>query len=256
MRTWVAVGACVLFFALALAMEAPATLIDSRIATLSSGRVRLLDATGTVWNGSGALWFAPGYALPRSEWHLDAWPLLAGELRGSLAGEHGAEPRASFAVGGGSFALRDAAVSVPADALLRAAGVSEVLAAAGGLVGVRTGALSLRGDAIDGRVAMRWDGASLSGPRPEVRVALGDVRLDAVGQGDALNGTLANTGGDVEILGSARASTRGDARVEAVIRPRAGIDAERSRAIAAALAALGEPDGADGYRIVWAAPPR
>ena len=256
MRTGIAVGACVLFFALALAIRAPAALVDSRLQAISGGSARLADASGTVWNGRGALWLAPGYATPRFEWHLDAWPLLAGELHGWLVGEHGGEPRASFAISGGALALRDVALAVPAQALLHAAGAPEALASAGGTIGLRSDALSLRSDAIDGRIAMRWDGATLSGPRPEARVALGDVRLDAVGQGNALTGTLANAGGDVDISGSARASTDGAARVEAVIRPRAGIDAERARAIAAALAVLGRPEGADGYHVSWSAPSR
>ena len=256
MRTGIAVGACVLFVALALAVEAPATLIDGRLDTLSGGRVRMLDAGGTLWNGRGALWFAPGYATPRLEWHLEAWPLLAGELRGRLEGERGAEPHASFAIGGRAFALRDAALTVPADAVLRAADAPDALAAAGGTIGLRAESLSLQRDVIDGRVALRWDGASLPGPRPEVRIALGDMRLDAVGQGNALTATLANAGGDVDISGSARASTNGEARIDAVIRPRAGIDVERSRAITGALAAFGQPDGADGYRFVWSAPSR
>jgi len=253
MRTGIALGAGVLFLALALAIGAPATLADARLNSLSGGRLRLVDARGTLWNGSGALWLPPGFATARIDWHIDAWPLLWGELHGSFRGESAAEPRGSFALGSGGFALRDVVLALPADVLLRA--VAEPLAAGGGTIGLRIDALTWRGNAVDGRVAVRWDSASLPGPKPEARLMLGDVRLDAIGQGSALGGTLANAGGDVDISGSARLSADG-ARVEMLIRPRAGIDAQRSRAIADALAMLAQPDGAGGYRIVWSAPLR
>jgi hypothetical protein len=77
------------------------------------------------------------------------------------------------------------------------------------------------------------------------------VRFDATGQGSAIAGTLANVGGDVEISGTASASVNGTARVDALIRPRAGIDAERANAIGNALAAVGRPDGTGAYRVSW-----
>ena len=253
MRTGIALGAGVLFLALALTMRAPATLADARLNALSGGRLRMVDARGTVWNGSGTLWLPPGFATARIDWHVDAWPLLWGELRGSFRGEAVPEPRASFALASNGFALRDVVLAVPAGALLRT--IAEPLAASGGTLGLRTDALIWRGNTVDGRVAIRWDGASLPGPKPEARLALGDVRLDAIGQGNALGGTLANAGGDVDISGSARLAGEG-ARIEMLIRPRAGIDTERGRAIAAALAIVAQSDGAGGYRLVWSAPLR
>jgi len=39
--------------------------------------------------------------------------------------------------------------------------------------------------------------------------------------------------------------------VDARLKPRAGIDAERSRAITAALSMLGSADDAGGFRVAW-----
>src|SRR5262249_23548732 len=127
MRTGIAIGAGVLFLALALAMGAPATFADAGLSALSGGRLRMVDARGTVWNGSGARWVPPGFVSARMDGHVDAWPLLWGELRGSFQGEAAPEPHASFAIGSNGVALRDVVLALPAGALLRA--VAEPLAA-------------------------------------------------------------------------------------------------------------------------------
>jgi general secretion pathway protein N len=252
MRTGTALVVGVLLFALALLIEAPATLVDKWLAAASGERARLADSRGTVWNGNGVLWLVPGFAGARIQWHLDAMPLLWGEARGSLRAQDGNSPRAVFALGNHGFVLRDVDLVLPADALLRAVAASLPLASAGGSVGLRADALALHGDAFEGRAALRWEGANLQGPTPGTRIALGDVRLDAVGDGRALIGTLANAGGDVDISGST--SFASDAmRAEVLVRPRAGIDAERSRSISSALALLGRPDAQNGYRFVWSA---
>src|SRR5215831_18226978 len=243
MRTGIALVVGVLLFALALLIEAPATLVDRWLAAASRERVRLADLRGTVWNGSGMLWLAPGFAGARIQWHLDAVPLLWGEARGSLRAEDGSSPRAVFALGSHGFVLRDVELALPADALLRAVAVP--LASAGGTVGLRAEALALRSEAFEGGAALQWEGANLQGPMPGIRIVLGDVRLDVVGNGRALIGTLANAGGDVDISGST--SLASDAmRAEVLVRPRSGIDAERSRSISSALALLGQPDAQNG----------
>ncbi len=76
--------------------------------------------------------------------------------------------------------------------------------------------------------------------------------LTARDKGNAVTGTLANAGGDVEISGNASATLTGAARVDVLIRPRAGIDAERANSIGNALAAVGRSDGNGAYRISWA----
>ncbi len=120
---------------------------------------------------------------------------------------------------------------------------------------MRISELTRRGERIDGQLALHWDQATLQaaliGPRPSPRIALGDVRFDGTGQGSGIAGTLANAGGDVEISGAVSASVDGTARVDVLVRPRAGADAERSGAIGGVLAAIGRPDGGGAFRITW-----
>jgi hypothetical protein len=109
----------------------------------------------------------------------------------------------------------------------------------------------MRRGLFEGGFIARWQGASLPGPRPDVRIALGDVRLDAVANGGEIKGALANVAGDIEITGALTLSATGAARVDARLKPRAGIDAERSRAITAALSMLGSADDSGGFRVAW-----
>jgi general secretion pathway protein N len=236
------VGAALLL--LALLITAPASLVDSRLDAMSAGRLRLVNASGTLWKGAGEVRALPGSAGMPVSWHIDAWPLLWGELRGTLSGSDDTAPPASFMLSAREITVRNLVLGLPAGALMRAAG---------GNVGLRISELTQRGDRIDGQLVLRWDQATLQaaliGPRPSPRIALGDVRFDGTGQGTAIAGTLTNAGGDVEISGTASASANGTARVDALIRPRAGVDADRANAIGSALAAIGRPDGSGAFRI-------
>jgi general secretion pathway protein N len=242
-------------FLLALLIMAPASLVDGRLDALSAGRLRLAHASGTLWNGAGDVRVLPGNVGIPVSWHIDAWPLLWGELRGTLSGVDDAAPPASFMLSAHESTVRNVGMALPAGVLLRAAGAPVALATAGGNVSVRISELTRRGDRVDGQLALRWDQATLQaaliGPRPSPRIALGDVRFDGTGQGSGIAGTLANAGGDVEISGAVSAFVDGTARVDVLVRPRAGVDAERSGAIAGALAAIGRPDGGGAFRITW-----
>jgi general secretion pathway protein N len=256
MRRAVLFVAGVALFLLALVVTAPASLVDGRLDTLSAGRLRMANASGTIWNGAGEVLVLPGTAGIPMSWHIDALPLLWGELRGTLASTDDAAPASSFSLSARELSLRNVALALPAGALLRAAGAPAVLATAGGNVSLRIGELTKRGDRLAGQAGLRWDQATLQaasiGARPSPRIALGDVRFDGTGQGNAIAGVLANAGGDVDISGTVSIALDGTARVDASVRPRAGIDAERASAISGALALVGRPDGAGAFRITWA----
>ena len=59
MRSWLVVAAAACLLAAALAVEAPAALLDRQLDTLTQGRLRVADATGTIWRGSGTLIVLP-----------------------------------------------------------------------------------------------------------------------------------------------------------------------------------------------------
>lgn len=250
MRTVIAIVAGIVLLLFALGVTAPATLLDGRIDAASGGRLHLADATGTLWNGAGALCLPSANARVDIGWRIDALPLLWGELRGSLGGGDDVSPKASFAIAHGSLTLREVAVRVPADAVLLALGAPAAMVGAGGVVGVSSAAFRKSGDSLTGGVALRWDNATVSAPGTALRVGLGDLRFDGTGQGRWLSGALANAGGEVEITGTAAVSADGALRVNAAVRPRVGIDERRAAAIATALGSVGRADGAGSYAVV------
>jgi len=253
-----ALAACLL--AAAIAVEAPATLLDRQLDELTRGRLRVGDTAGTIWNGSGTLVLLPYNAQVPVHWHIDALPLLSSRLHGTLGrGPMESATEAStalFDLSADDFAVNRLVIAFPAEALLRAADAPSVVAGTGGIVEVRADAFAKRRGAFDGGFVARWQGASLPGPRPELRVSLGDVRIDGVGNGGEIKGALSNTGGDIEITGTVSLAANGAPRVDARLKPRAGVDAERSGAITNALTLMGAKDDSGAYRIAWQGPPR
>jgi general secretion pathway protein N len=256
MRSLLVVAAAACMLAAAVAVEAPATLVDRQLDSLTGGRLRVADAAGTIWNGSGTLILLPYAARVPVQWHLDTLPLLRSRLSGTLASDATGSSQATFDAGSDDFAVRRFAIAFPAEALLRATAAPAAVTAAGGVVDLRADAFAMRRGLFEGGFIARWQGASLPGPRPEVRIALGDIRLEGVANGGEIKGALSNVAGDIEITGTLTLAATGAARVEARLKPRAGLDAERSSAITSALSMLGTADDSGGFRVAWQAPGR
>jgi hypothetical protein len=255
MRTGIAVAVAVVAFAAALILEAPASLLDGRLAAISDGRVRIAHAGGTLWRGSGDLVLPAGGARQAVTWRIEAWPLLRGELRGSFTGAD-SQRIASFDAGGDKLELRDVELALPMEALLRTLGAPSLLASAGGEVTLRVDRFVRGADALDAKVALQWSNASVPGQRPDLRIALGDVRAELSGQGREVPGTIENSGGDVDLRGTFTAAANGSTRIDVGVKPRAGIARDRAAALAAALGLIGSSDGQGGYRVAWAGGPR
>jgi hypothetical protein len=256
MRVLLVAAAAACLLAAGLALEAPATLVDRQLNELTGGRMRIGDAAGTIWNGNGALILLPYNARVPVQWHLDALPLLRSRLSGTLGRDATDSSPATFDLSSDDFAVNHVVIAFPAEALLRATGAPSLITAAGGTVDVRADAFAMRRGVFDGGFIARWQAASLPGPRPELRVALGAVRLDGVGNGGEIKGALSNAGGDIEITGTVNLAATGATRVDARLKPRAGVDAERSSAITTALSLLGAKDDSGAYRVAWQGPGR
>jgi general secretion pathway protein N len=255
MRTGIAVAVALVALAAALIFEAPASLLDARLAAISQGRVRIADAEGTLWRGSGELVLsASGIRRPVS-WQIDGWPLLRGELRGSFTDPTGAQSIGGFDAGGDRFELHGIDLGLPMDALLRALGAPSFLAAVGGQVTLHVERFARGPDALDAQVAAQWSNASVPGPRDD-RIALGDVRAELSGIGHEVPGTITNEGGEVAIQGTFGAAADGSGRIDIEVTPREGVGRERAAAIADTLGLIGSPNGKGGYRLAWAGRPR
>lgn len=250
MRAWLVIGAGATLLAAALIIEAPAMLLDRRVADLTDGRIRITAATGTVWRGAGELTLLPdGVRIPIA-WRLEPLALLGGGLAGSLAAGDANRP-ATFTVEQENFSVHDFAIALPATSVLRTAGVPDALTNAGGTLKLDAADIARRDDRLEARANLSWTDAALAAPLTGARIALGDVRLAAAGSGSQIPATLSNSGGEVDIAGSLLFSTRGTPQIDARIKPRAGLPADRSEAIATALSSIGRSDGVGGYRVVW-----
>jgi hypothetical protein len=129
--------------------------------------------------------------------------------------------------------------------------VPDALTNAGGTLVLDVADLARRGDRPEARADLKWANAAFPAPLTGARIALGDVRVAVAGSGSEIPATLSNSGGEVDVAGTLVFSTRGTPRIDARIKPRAGLPADRSEAIAAALSSIGRADGAGSYRIVW-----
>lgn len=249
MRPLIAVALGAALLAGALVATAPATLFDARIAALSGGRMRMADAAGTIWRGSGELVLLPSATRQPVRWRLDALPLFRGEVRGTITAQ--GAPGATIAYGGDHFELRDLDLSLPAASIVRAAGATKIGVGVGGNLVVHVEHLLWLPNTLDTQLSAQWREASVPGARAGASIALGEVSVDLNGRGAELSGPVHNAGGDVEISGELAVAAAGSSKLDLTLRQRA-TDRERAENVAAALSMLGSPDGQGGYRVRWA----
>lgn len=249
MRPALAFAAGAALLAITLLIIAPAALLDARINALSDGRVRVANAAGTLWHGSGELVLLPSGTRQPLFWRLEAWPLLRGEIRATIALDADGARSATVVYGRDRLDVRDLDVSLPAQSVLLAAAPKTPLGF-GGSLALHVERLVRLPDVLDGQLSGEWRDGSVRGSSADAPIFLGDVRIALNGRGAEINGPLRNSGGDVEIDGQVAAGAAGTVRLDATVRPRSS-DRERADRIAVALAALGAPDGRGGYRVAW-----
>lgn len=190
---WLALGLGI--YALGLLAGAPATLIDAVLQHSGDGRLRLAEARGTLWSGSGVLEIRSadgslgiGKAL--------AWRFLPGSiLSGRLLCEVALEQDGRFAVAltPARIELADAAVSLPAAALGLALPQLAPLGP-GGAVRLHVEHLTIEHGAIQGRATLHWRDA-VSALAPGVPLGDYELRLESGSGGtrvalDTLQGAL------------------------------------------------------------------
>ena len=229
---------------LAIAAFAPASLLDRRVAAATGGHVRLVDATGTVWNGRGALAGGAGTWRAPIAWTV-AWTALAtGTLAVALEPAAGmALPRGTLDAATTGVSLHDLTIELPARALADALpGRAPVVI--GGKLTLAAGEFAWDGQRGSGAFNAHWRDARL--------VALGTVanlgNVDAafVPQDGGLRGRVTNSGGDVRIDGTVTLAANAR-NAEVLVTPQPGAPDH----VARALTALGTPDGSGAVRIAW-----
>jgi len=200
MNRWRLLAAAIGVYAIALIATAPATLADAGLEQASAGRLRLAEAQGTLWSGSGLLEIrdAGGQAGIARDFSWRAVPLSL--LRGHLAFEVAMEPasrRFPLTLSMSRLWTSDASIALPAAVL----GMGVPRLAALGLTGevrIHVANLSIARDSLVGHATLEWRaaGSSLTSVSP-----LGDYELDLYGEGKTVSAILRTIEGPVRLDG-------------------------------------------------------
>jgi general secretion pathway protein N len=183
----------------ALVATAPATLADAALERASHGRLRLADARGTLWSGSGEIEIrdAGGRAgVARSfTWRIALAPLLRGRLTSEVG--LGQSARFPVTISPWRLELADADLSLPAAVL----GLGVPKLAPLGLTGdvlVHVASLSIARESVAGSATLSWRaaGSTLSPVSP-----LGDYEVRLDGEGLVMRASLRTIEGPLQLDG-------------------------------------------------------
>jgi len=205
-------------YALGLVAMAPATLIDAGIQQASAGKLRLADARGTLWAGTGQLemrdWMERTAVARNIAWRVLPIYLLRGQLRAEIVLDQAAKPF-PVTVSASQIELADADINLPAAAL----GLGEPKLAPLGLTGdvlLHVTRLALGPNAVAGSATLLWRGAGSAYTRVS---PLGDYELRLDGEGATVRASLRTLQGPLQLDGQgswtsgARPSFLGSARI-------------------------------------------
>jgi len=217
------------FAALAvLATQAPASFADVALERVTQGRVRLAEASGTVWSGRGRIVLAdiadpgaerrvgavasvPGVVLPgRFGWTLSPWPLLVGVLDARI--EHDSMRQPVLLTGrAGELRATPGSLQLPPVALDRMGSPWNTIRPTGALT-LSWENVTLRSGRFDGRASIELQQAAsaLTPVRP-----LGAYRIDVVGSGAQAQVRMTTLSGPLRLEGGGTWDARSGLRFTA-----------------------------------------
>lgn len=187
-------------YALGLLAMAPASLIDAALQQSSEGRLRLAEARGTLWSGSGQIELRDrmqrsGVAKNLS-WRILPAYLLRGQLRCEVALDLAAR-HFPVTVSLAGIEVADADFDLPAATL----GIAVPKLAPLGLTGdvlLQVSRLSFGRDALKGNATVQWKGAGSAYTRIS---PLGDYALRFEAEAGAVRATLRTLQGPLQLDG-------------------------------------------------------
>jgi len=179
---------------------APATLVDAHLQRVSDGRLRLAEARGTLWTGSGLLEIRQVDARKGVARNV-AWRVTPGSLvRGRLVYEVGLERAAArfpVTLSFSGIELANANASFPAAVLGLSAPKLEPLGLTGEVL-IHVGHLSLAGENMEGDATLRWRAAG-SVLTPLSPLGEYEVRIDSAGM--KVHASLSTLSGPLQLDG-------------------------------------------------------
>jgi general secretion pathway protein N len=213
--------AAVFAVALTVAVRAPAAWVGDWLQ--AQGRLRLIDARGTVWSGSALLGLSDGRQVMlvpgRLSWKIGLAAIASGRVTADLSHPALSAPLA-VSLTAKSIALKAGQAELPA-ALLVALGAPFNTVRPGGALGLRWTDVEFKGGVLAGNVQIDWREAqsALSTVAP-----LGSYRLQVTGAGDTARLQLDTLRGPLRLQGSGtvkggRVSFKGLASADPEMRP-------------------------------------
>jgi general secretion pathway protein N len=187
-------------YILALVATAPATWVDAGLQRASHGRLRLADAQGTLWSGSGQIEIRDtgGRAgvIKALAWRVVPESLLRGHLVCEVALEQ-ATRRFPVTISLSRIELANADITLPAAELGLAVPELAVLELSGE-VQIQIPHLSIERSGTRGNATLQWRaaGSALSRVSP-----LGDYELRLEGEGPAVRAVLHTLQGPLQLDG-------------------------------------------------------
>lgn len=199
-RVGVSFGIGVASYALALIAMAPASLLDAQLQSASNGRLRLAEAQGSVWSGSGRLEVrepgsGTGFGQPLI-WRWQPGALAGARLGFDVEIGQGSRPF-PLTMSWAHIEIADADISWPAASL----GLGMAAFAPFGLTGelrLRVTKIALAAGDTQGSAALQWHqaGSTLSSLSP-----FGDYELRLKGEGATVSATLHTLTGPLQLEG-------------------------------------------------------
>ena len=200
MTRWWSIGLGLAAYALGLMAMAPASLVDAALQRASEGRLRLAEARGTLWSGSGQLELRDrmrrsGVAKSLS-WRILPAYFLRGQFRCEVGLDLAAKPfPVTISLSG--IEVADADFDLPAATL----GIAVPKLAPLGLTGdvqLRVARLVFARRAIQGSATLLWRGAGSAYTRVS---PLGDYELRFEAAGSAVRAALRTLQGPLQLDG-------------------------------------------------------
>ena len=200
MKRWQLIAIGLIVYTVAIVATAPATLIDARLQQASQGRLRLAEAHGTLWSGSGQIEVRDSAGRIGIAKNL-AWRFLPESLlRGRLVCEVGLDQsgkRFPVTISISRIEVANADISLPATVL----GLGLPKLAPLGLTGdvvLHVASLTIERKEMQGNATLLWrDAGSVLTPISP----LGDYELRLDGEGATVHAYLRTIQGPLRLEG-------------------------------------------------------
>ena len=218
MSRWRLIAFGLAAYALVLVASAPAALIDARLAQASASGLRLAEASGTLWSGTGQIEIRDANrnsGVAKSiAWRIRPAYLLRGRLRFDVALDHAAQGfPVTISLSGVEVVNAD--INLPAAALGLGAPKLAPLGLTGDML-LHISRLAIGRGSIQGNATLQWHDAGSAFTRIS---PLGDYELRLDGDGAALRASLRTLQGPLQLDGQGSWASgrnpvfRGNARV-------------------------------------------